>query len=74
MSKSSKKKSIQILDNHESILLVIGCHYILKNQFFGSSKEQIFSDLMCEIDNFNLDDVTNCAIEIIGGLDKSKLN
>tara|TARA_B100000401_G_C52585014_1_gene614453 strand:- start:537 stop:761 length:225 start_codon:yes stop_codon:yes gene_type:complete len=74
MTKTVIKKPVSILNTHESTLLVIGCHYVLKNQYIGLSKQEIFSDLMCEIDNFNLDDVANCAIEILSRLDKTKLN
>lgn len=71
--KSTKGEPI-LLDSYQDILLIIGCHYILKNQFYGNSKEQIFSELMCEIDDFNLDDVASCAIQILGTRDKSNLN
>ena len=71
---TAAEPSILKLNSLEEIITIVGCHYVLKSHFLGVSKTQIFSDLKIEIENFDLDEVSMCAAEILGLRDKSKLN
>jgi hypothetical protein len=65
---------VTILNSLDDILLILGAHYVLKNQFYGVTNQEIFNDLECYIENFNINQTSERAMEIINLIDPGKLN
>ena len=78
MTKNKKQKqnirrAPRDLHSPEEVLTIIGAHYIIHAQF-RLNGENIFNDLGITIENFNLEETINAALNFIQPIDPERLN
>lgn len=63
----------QLLLSPEEVLTVIGAHYLLDAQF-RLNDQNIFNELGITIENFNLEETINAALNFLQPIDPGRLN
>ena len=60
-----RRPPIKDLDTFEQLLIVLAGHYLIKARFLGMTEQDVCKDLHIDIANFEIDLVTDAAIEIL---------